>query len=147
MSRYASLSELEKGGNVMLKKLFVVAALATAVFAGAALAQSAPPPIKRIPLQKFDVPGAGYETVMGIAEIAPNVDIGRHSHPGVESGYVLEGDGILVVEGKPDRPLKAGDSYQIPAGAVHTAKSGPHGTKVLAVYVVKKGEPLATPAK
>jgi quercetin dioxygenase-like cupin family protein len=129
----------------MLKKSLLVAAIAIA-FAGAAIAQSAPP-IKRIPLQKFDVPGANYETVVGIAEIAPNVDIGRHSHPGIESGYVLEGDGILVVEGKPDRPLKAGDSYQIPAGAVHTAKSGPHGTKVLAVYVVEKGKPLATPAK
>jgi quercetin dioxygenase-like cupin family protein len=128
----------------MLKKCLIVAALVA--FAGAAVAQSAPP-IKRIPLQKFDVPGAGYETVVGIAEIAPNVDIGKHSHPGIESGYVLEGDGILVVEGKPDRPLKAGDSYQIPAGAVHTAKSGPHGTKVLAVYVVEKGKPLATPAK
>jgi quercetin dioxygenase-like cupin family protein len=129
----------------MLKKCLIVATLVA--FAGAAAVAQSAPPIKRIPLQKFDVPGAGYETVMGIAEIAPNVDIGKHSHPGIESGYVLEGDGILVVEGKPDRPLKAGDSYQIPAGAVHTAKSGPHGTKVLAVYVVEKGKPLATPAK
>jgi quercetin dioxygenase-like cupin family protein len=137
----------EKGDQVMLKKAVVVAVLALCASAGVGLAQSAPPPIKRIPLQKFDVPGAGYETVMGIAEIAPNVDIGRHSHFGIESGYVLEGEGTLVVEGKPDRLLKAGDSYQIPAGAVHTAKSGPHGTKVLAVYVVEKGKPLATPAK
>jgi quercetin dioxygenase-like cupin family protein len=129
-----------------MKSLFLAVAVSIA-FAGAAAAQSAPPPIKRIPLQKFDVPGAGYETVMGIAEIAPNVDIGRHSHPGVESGYLLEGDAILVVEGKPDRPMKPGDSYQIPAGAVHTAKSGPKGAKVLAVYVVEKGKPLATPAK
>jgi quercetin dioxygenase-like cupin family protein len=132
--------------KLQIKSLLIAIAVSIA-FAGAAAAQSATPPIKRIPLQKFDVPGAGYETVVGIAEIAPNVDIGRHSHPGIESGYVLEGDGILVIEGKPDRPLKAGDSYQIPAGAVHTAKSGPHGTKVLAVYVVEKGKPLATPAK
>lgn len=127
-------------------KRLLIAGLAIFAITGAALAQSAPP-IKRIPLQKFDVPGAGYETVVGIAEIAPNVDIGRHSHFGIESGYVLEGEGILVVEVQPDRPLKAGDSYQIPAGAIHTAKSGPKGTKVLAVYVVEKGKPLATPAK
>jgi quercetin dioxygenase-like cupin family protein len=131
-----------------MKKSVVVAVVSALVLGAASFAAAQePPPIKRIPLQKFDVPGAGYETVVGIAEIAPNVDIGRHSHPGIESGYVLEGDGILVIEGKPDRPLKAGDSYQIPAGAVHTAKSGPHGTKVLAVYVVEKGKPLATPAK
>jgi quercetin dioxygenase-like cupin family protein len=129
-----------------MKKSLVVAAIALIAISGAALAQSAPP-IKRIPLQKFDVPAAGYETVMGIAEIAPNVDIGRHSHFGVESGYVLEGDAVLVVEGQPDKPMKAGDSYQIPAGAVHTAKSGPKGAKVLAVYVVEKGKPLATAAK
>lgn len=130
----------------MLKKSLIVATLAAFAFAGAAIAQSAPP-IKRIPLQKFDVPGAGYETVMGIAEIAPNVDIGKHTHPGVESGYVLEGESVLVIEGQPDRTIKAGDSYQIPPGAVHTARSGPKGAKIIAVYVVKKGEPLATPAK
>jgi quercetin dioxygenase-like cupin family protein len=127
-------------------KSLVLAVAVSIAFAAAAAAQSAPP-IKRIPLQKFDVPGAGYETVMGIAEIAPNVDIGKHSHPGVESGYLMEGEATLVVEGQPDKPMKPGDSYQIPAGAVHTAKSGPKGAKVLAVYVVKKGEPLATPAK
>jgi quercetin dioxygenase-like cupin family protein len=128
-------------------KSLILAVAVSIAFAGAAAAQSAPPPIKRIPLQKFDVPGAGYETVMGIAEIAPNVDIGRHSHPGVESGYVLEGDAVLLIDGQPGKPMKAGDSYQIPAGAVHTAKSGPKGAKVLAVYVVEKGKPLATPAK
>ncbi|MGE0522707.1 MAG: cupin domain-containing protein [Variibacter sp.] len=109
------------------------------------IAQSAPP-IKRIPLQKFEVPGAGYETVIGIAEIAPNVNIGRHTHPGVEAGYVIEGELALMVAGQPDKPLKAGDSYQMPPGAVHDAKSGPQGAKVLATYVVEKGKPLATPA-
>jgi quercetin dioxygenase-like cupin family protein len=129
----------------MLKKSLLAIGLVIAL-SGAALAQSAPP-IKRTPLQKFDVPGAGYETVMGIAEIAPNVDIGKHSHPGVESGYVLEGESVLVIEGQPDKTIKAGDSYQIPPGAVHTARSGAKGAKIIAVYVVKKGEPLATPAK
>ena len=33
--------------------------------------------IKRTPLQKFDVPGTNYETVIGLAEIVPNVNIGR----------------------------------------------------------------------
>ena len=47
--------------------------------------------IKRIPLQKFEVPGTDFETVIGIAEIVPNVNIGRHTRPGPESGYMLEG--------------------------------------------------------
>ena len=107
---------------------------------------TAAPSIKRTPLQKFDVPGTGHETVIGIAEISPNMSIGRHTHPGVESGYVLEGEAKLFVEGQPNRVLKAGDSYQIPAGAIHDARSGGQGAKVIATYVVEKGKPFASPA-
>lgn len=103
--------------------------------------------IKRIPLQKFDVPGTQYETIIGIAEIGPNALIGRHTHPGPESGYMLEGEMVLMIDGQPDKPLKAGESYQIPAGAVHDGRSGPKGAKVIATYVVEKGKPLASPAK
>ena len=70
------------------------------------------PPIKRIPLQKYDVPGTELETVVGIAEIAPDVLIGRHTHPGPESGYLLEGEFGLMVDGQPPKPLKAGEGYQ-----------------------------------
>jgi quercetin dioxygenase-like cupin family protein len=135
----------------MLTRIFACVAI---ILVGMAAAHSQPPAatketatIKRIPLQKFDVPGTTYETVIGIAEIAPNVTIGRHTHPGPESGYVLEGDFVLMIEGQPDKSLRAGDSYQIPAGAVHDAKSGPKGAKVIATYVVEKGKPLASPAK
>ena len=81
-----------------------------------------------------------------MAEIAPNVNIGRHTHPGPESGYVLEGEMVLIVEGHPAQPLKVGESYQVPSGAIHDALSGPQGAKVIATYVVEKGKPLATPA-
>jgi quercetin dioxygenase-like cupin family protein len=117
----------------------------SAAFVSFAAAQAAPP-IKRIPLQKFDVPGTAYETIIGIAEIAPNVMIGRHTHPGPESGFLLEGEIVLMVQGQPDKPLKAGDSYQVPPGAIHDAKSGAQGAKVIATYVVEKGKPLASPA-
>ncbi|HET7803528.1 MAG TPA: cupin domain-containing protein [Pseudolabrys sp.] len=123
-----------------------VSALVLVGAAGLAAAQQAPP-IKRIPLQKYDVPGTSLESVVGIAEIAPNVLIGRHTHPGPESGYLLEGEFVLMIDGQPPKPLKAGESYQIPSGAIHDAKSGANGAKVLAVYIVPKGQPLATPAK
>ena len=42
--------------------------------------------------------------------------------------------------------IKAGESYQIPEDAVHDAKAGDKPFKVLGVYVVKAGEPLAKPA-
>jgi len=103
--------------------------------------------IKRTPLQKFEVPGTNFETVIGIAEIVPNVSIGRHTHPGPESGYMLEGEMVLMVQGQPDKIVKMGDSYQVPSGAIHDAKTGPQGAKVIATYVVEKGKPLASPAQ
>jgi quercetin dioxygenase-like cupin family protein len=122
---------------------------------GSALAQQAAPPpitqgagnIKRIPLQKFAVPGTGYETVIGIAEIAADVTIGRHTHPGPESGYLLSGDFTLLIDGQEPKALKAGDSYVVPAGSVHDARTGSNGAKVIATYVVEAGKPLATPTK
>jgi quercetin dioxygenase-like cupin family protein len=128
-----------------MKRLLVATAVVMLAFTGAAFAQ-APAPIKRTPLQKFDVPGTNFETVIGIAEIVPNVNIGRHTHPGPESGYMLEGEMTLIVQGQPDKVVKQGESYQVPPGAVHDAKTGPAGAKVIATYVVEKGKPLATPA-
>jgi quercetin dioxygenase-like cupin family protein len=137
------------GGSLMVPRLFLSLLLLSNLI-GVSVAQQptwpANAPIKRIPLQKFDVPGTNHETVIGIAEIAPSVNIGRHTHPGPESGFMLEGEMVLIVEGLPDQPLKAGQSYQIPSGAVHDARSGSQGAKVIATYVVEKGKPLATPA-
>ena len=95
--------------------------------------------------QKFDVPGTNYETIIGLAEIVPNVNIGRHTHPGPESGFMLEGDFVLLVEGNAPLPVKAGESYKVPPGAIHDARTGANGAKVIATYVVEKGKPLATP--
>ncbi|OJU19423.1 MAG: hypothetical protein BGN89_18300 [Alphaproteobacteria bacterium 64-6] len=85
--------------------------------------------------------------MIGIAEIAPNVSIGRHTHPGPESGYLIEGGFELLIDGEAPRMLKAGDSYKVPPRTVHDAKTGPEGAKVIATYVVEKGQPIASPAK
>lgn len=137
----------------MLRTLLLALATAAVTLATPVQAQQSQPapaaqaqPIKRTPLQKFDVPGTGYETVIGIAEIAPDVLIGRHTHPGPESGYIIEGSFELLVEGQPARSLQAGDSYVVPARTIHDAKSGPRGARVIATYVVVKGEPLASAA-
>jgi quercetin dioxygenase-like cupin family protein len=127
----------------MNKKIVLGLAVAAFAFAGVAVAQQAS--IKRTPVQKIDFP-AGYSTVTAIAEVPAGGAAGRHSHPGSEIGYVLEGEVELLVEGKPPLKLKAGESYQIPEGVVHDAKAGDKPFKVLGVYVVKAGEPLAKPA-
>lgn len=126
----------------MLKKSLLVVA-----FAGLAVGAFAQQPgIKRTPLQKVEFP-EGYNTVTAIAEVPAGGAAGRHTHPGIETGYVLEGELNLLVDGQPDQKLKAGDSYQIPAGVVHDAKThGDKSFKVLGVYVVDKTKPLASPA-
>ena len=129
-------------------KKSLLAACAVAVFAiSTVVCAQAPAPIKRTPLQKVDVPGSTtMEVITGIAEVMRNVNIGRHTHAGAETGYLIEGQLTLLVEGKPPLEVKAGESYQVPLNAVHDARSGPAGAKVLAVYIVEKGKPLATPA-
>jgi quercetin dioxygenase-like cupin family protein len=133
-------------------KRLLIAAFATLALTVTATAQQLPAMtsqtanIKRTPLQKFDVPGAGYETVIGLAEIAPNANVGRHTHPGIEGGYLIEGGMTLMVEGQPPKEIKPGDSWQIPPGTIHDAKAGSGGAKIIASYVVEKGKPLATPA-
>jgi quercetin dioxygenase-like cupin family protein len=126
----------------MIRKLILGLTIVT-IAAGAAYAQG----IKRTPLQKVEFPD-GYDTVTAIAEIPTGGASGRHTHPGAETGYVLEGELELVIDGKEPIKLKAGESYQIPPGAVHDAKtSGDKPLKVLGVYIVTKGKPLAEPAK
>ena len=121
--------------------------LAVGLLAVPALADSAPPGIKRTPLQSIDFPD-GYKTVTGLAEVAPGHASGMHTHPGIETGYVLDGEVLMIVEGQPDRTLKPGDSFVIPSGAKHDVKSvGSMPAKAISVFVVDKSKPLASPAK
>ena len=127
----------------MLKKILL--GLTVIAFAGAGVAIAQQSGIKRTPLQKLDFP-PGFNTVTAIAEVPAGGAAGRHTHPGAETGYVLEGELELIIDGKPPVKIKAGESYQIPEGAVHDAKAGEKPIKVLGIYVVKAGEPLAKPA-
>jgi quercetin dioxygenase-like cupin family protein len=122
--------------------------LATAIvaFTAAADAQTPAPAIKRTLMQRFDI-APDREVVLGMAEIPPGLAAGRHTHFGTETGYVAEGSASLEIEGETPKLLKAGDSYVIPAGKVHDAKTvGDKPVRVIATYIVEKGKPLATPA-
>jgi quercetin dioxygenase-like cupin family protein len=128
----------------MPKKSLIIAAAAATVIAASAVAQQAA--IKRTPLQTVDFP-AGYNVVSAIAEVAPGNCAGRHTHPGVESTYVMEGAILLKVQGQPDRVLKAGESFQVPPNTPHDGCTVQGEVfKVLATYIVEKGKPLASPA-
>ena len=102
--------------------------------------------VTRQVMQTTDFP-AGYQTVTGIATIAAGACAGPHIHPGLETSYMLEGEITLKVDGKPDQKFKAGESLQVPIAAKHDAcNTGSAPAKVLVVYIIEKGKPIASPA-
>lgn len=112
---------------------------------GALFAQN--PGIKRTIVKTQDVSG-GHQAVIASVTIAPEAWAGRHTHPGEEMSYVIEGEGEVLIEGQPPLHVKAGDGFVIPAGAIHDAhNTGTVPLKMAAVYYIEKGKPLATPAK
>jgi quercetin dioxygenase-like cupin family protein len=122
----------------------VLAAALTTVIAGAGSAQQ--PTFKRTELQRADLSVPNKEAVTASVDIPAGVQSGRHTHPGEEVGYVIEGTLVLELDGKPARTLKAGEAFLIPNGQVHNARnSGTGQARVLATYIIEKGKPIATP--
>jgi quercetin dioxygenase-like cupin family protein len=81
-----------------------------------------------------------------MAEVAADALVARHTHPGVESGYFVEGGGTLSVKGQPDRAVKAGEGFQVPPETPHSLKNGGQKSRLAITYVVEKDKPLASPA-
>lgn len=103
--------------------------------------------ITRTVINKADVSVPGREAVVVRIEISPDGRAGRHTHPGDEISYVQEGQFELLLDGQPPRVYKAGESVVIPAGTVHDAHNvGDTPARLIGVYVVEKGKPLASPA-
>lgn len=127
------------------KLLKPLLALALVVGTGALFAQASG--LTRQLVGRADVSVAGREAVVARVEVAPGAKAGRHTHPGDEISYVLEGEATLLIDGQAPRIVKAGESFVIPAGVIHDAHNdGSTPTKLVGVYVVEKGKPLATPA-
>ncbi len=123
----------------------------TGFIATDATAQGAPPVATtgytRKILSQVDGPTPGYVTILVEAELQPGGTIARHTHPGIETTYVLEGSVEIPIQGQPTRSYKQGDNYQVPAGTPH-AGGKPSDTKVrlATTYVVEKDKSLVSPA-
>ena len=104
--------------------------------------------IKRTDALRHDLGVSGREVIQVRVDFDAGVAFGRHSHPGEEVAYVLEGTLEYQFEGKPPVTLKAGEALFIPAGTVHAAKNvGTGNAAELATYLVEKGKPLVVLAK
>jgi quercetin dioxygenase-like cupin family protein len=121
-------------------------------FVAAQASAQGPPPaattgVTRKILSQTDGPTPGYVTLLVEATIEAGVAVGRHTHPGIESAYVLEGGFELPIQGQPTRTIKAGDGFQIPPETPHGGgKAGDAKSRILITYVVEKAKPLASPA-
>jgi len=121
----------------------IFAAVATSFLVAIAIAEELP---RRTTQQTIGFP-PGYKTVMVIAELDPGQCTGRHTHPGVESAFVLEGKAVAKVDGKPDLNVAAGQPLLFAPGAIHNiCNLSGRPFKALAHYIVDNDKPLASPA-
>ena len=129
-------------------QIIVLAAVIVGTCVGVPLVRAQQSGIKRTDLQQHDLSLPGREVVQVRVDFSPGVAFGRHTHPGDEIVYILEGSLEYEVDGKPTVTLKAGSVLFIPAGTVHAAKNVGSGNGAeLATYVVAKGTPLVVMVK
>ena len=108
----------------------------------------AQPGIKRTDLHRNDLTVPGREVIQVRVDIAPGVEFPRHSHPGEEIVYMIEGSLEYRLDGRPPVTLNAGDVLFIPAGAIHAVKNlGTSNGAELATYIVEKGKKLLVLAR
>jgi quercetin dioxygenase-like cupin family protein len=102
---------------------------------------------RRTDLQRHDLSTPGREVVQVRVDFDPGYVSPRHTHPGEEIIYVIEGSLEYEIGGKL-RKVKAGDVLFVPAGTIHLARNvGSDNGAELATYLVEKGKPLITLVK
>jgi quercetin dioxygenase-like cupin family protein len=98
-------------------------------------------------LQRRAIPGTELEGVTTTVEIAPGATSARHSHPGEDFGYLIEGTIVLMVDGKPPQTVRAGEVFFTERGKIHNARNiGTTTARAVDTYVIDKGKPGVTPA-
>jgi quercetin dioxygenase-like cupin family protein len=107
-----------------------------------------PSGIRRADVLRQDLALAGREVIQVRVDFAPGAAFERHSHPGTEIAYVLEGTLEYQLDGESPVTLGAGEALFIPEGAIHAARNvGPGGGAELATYIVEKGKLLVVLAE
>ena len=121
-------------------------ALAGALAPHTALAQW--PGISRTDLMRDDLSTPGREVIQALVKFAPGASAPRHSHPGEELVYVVEGAFEYQLDGRPPVIVSAGQVLFFPAGTPHAVRNvGSGDAAELATYLVEKGKTLLVPAR
>jgi quercetin dioxygenase-like cupin family protein len=120
---------------------------AAMLIVGSGVAQGQQGGTKRIDLQRHDLSAPGREVVQVRVDFDAGYTAPRHTHPGEEIIYVLEGTLEYQIGGKVTT-VQPGDVLFVPAGTIHSVKNiGSGNGAELATYIVEKGKPLITLVK
>ncbi len=121
--------------------------LAAALMLTARAPYAQPQLIHREPLQARDVPAPTWRSQLVRVSVDHGGLVARHTHPGLEIGYIEQGQAQVRIKGRPDQALHRGDSFAVLADTPHSVQNtGPGELVILSTYVVDKSKPLATPA-
>ena len=104
------------------------------------------PRLWRTNLQRYDLSVPGREMIQSRVDVEPDSPPIRHTHPGEEIIYVLEGSLEYQIDGQPTKVYNADEALTVPAGVIHAVRNAGTGT-ALATDVVEKGKPLLTVAQ
>src|SRR2546430_2277587 len=110
------LRSLMKPTLMMMGIAMLIAGIASAPD----VAQAQQPGTKRTDLQRHDLSVPGREVIQVRVDFDPGYVAPRHTHPGEEIIYVIEGTLEYYVEGRPPTTYKAGDVLIVPYGTVHS---------------------------
>jgi quercetin dioxygenase-like cupin family protein len=94
-------------------------------------------------LSRTDGPTPGYETIIMDVKLDKGTVVARHTHPGIESTYIMEGSIEVPVEGRETKVYTAGQAIQIPPETPHAGGPPPtENVHLMTNYIVEKGKPL-----
>ena len=103
------------------------------------------PGLIRTDLQQSDLSVPGRYVLQNRVEIGPEAPYVRHTHPGEEIIYVLEGTLEYAIDGFDPKVVIAGEALTVPAETPHAVRNVGLGPAAeLATYVVEQDQPFLT---
>lgn len=116
-------------------------------FSSGTFAQNAPA-VARTVLMRHDTTAPGFEEVVVQVDFPAGTREGRHTHPCLAIAYVAQGTVTLEHEGRPATEYKTGETFLLEPDKIHEGiNKGTTPAKVVATFVLKKGDTITSPAK
>lgn len=97
------------------------------------------PEVKNAAMKVLVGPPEGWtDHVMRIIELGPEGFSPKHTHPWPHINYMIEGDGVLEIEGE-THPVKSGSYAYVPADKEHQFRNAGDGMFRFICIVPKEG--------